>query len=191
MTIVFLFKSGRLERLEGGADGPSEFFYGYVEMMKSGAPVDLVDENAFGFDEPIPPAWNLLSRLSVALFGIHAWAVHRLERRLDRLSSARTVVAVNNAYGVALAYLKARGRLRPKLVFLAMGLLDDTPRRLLRWAYARILRHVTLAVISRPEHQHLAAVLPGVHFHREQHQVLDSGLRGVLQRPAWSVECTL
>jgi glycosyltransferase involved in cell wall biosynthesis len=163
--VIFLFKRGRRERLDADAAGPTEFFYGYAELKDAGASVDLVDERAFGFGGRMPPGWAVLSRISTAVFGIHAWAVHRLARGLDRLSPAGTVVAVNNAYGVALAYLKARGRLRPGVVFLAMGLVDGTPRPLVRRAYARILRHVTLAAISRPEREHLAAVLPGVSVH--------------------------
>ncbi len=163
--VVFLFKRGRLERLAADAAFPTEFFYGYVELKRSGVPVDLVDESAFGFDGRMSPAWTVLSRLSISVFGINAWAVNCLARRLARLSSARTVVAVNNAYGVALAYLKARGRLRPGVVVLAMGLVDGMSRPLVRWAYARILRHVTLAAISRSEYEHLAAILPGVSVH--------------------------
>ena len=89
--VIFLFKRGRLERLNSDGEWPSEFFYGYVEMKNSGASVELLDESAFGFDEPMSPGWTLLSRLSVALFGIHAWAVQRLARRLERFSTARTV----------------------------------------------------------------------------------------------------
>lgn len=165
MSIVFLFKSGRLERLKGTAAFPTEFFYGYVELQTAGAPVDLLDESVFGFDRPMPPGWKGLSFISSALFGIHAWAVHRLAGHLDQFGAARKVVAANNAYGVALAYLKARGRLRPDLVFLAMGLVGGSPRPLLRWAYGRLFRHVTLATISRAERDHLAAMFPDITVH--------------------------
>lgn len=163
--VIFLFKSGRLERLASDEPGPTEFFYGYAEMKEAGVSVDLVSESAFGFGGRVPLGWVILSRLSTAMFGIHAWAVHRLTRGRGRFSSARTVVTVNNAYGVALAYLKARAKLRLGVVFLAMGLVDGAPRPIVRRAYARILRHVTLAVISRAEHQYLVAMLPGVTVH--------------------------
>lgn len=158
--VLFLFKSGRRERLAADSNGPTEFFYGYVELRKSGQSVDMVDENAFGFDQPLDPVWKVLSLASTALFGVHAWAVHRFNRRRDLLAATHAIVAVNNSYGIALAYLKMRGRLPANVVFLAMGLIGTNPRPLVRMIYKRILPHVQLAVISRSEQEHLAAMFP-------------------------------
>lgn len=163
--VVFLFKRGRRERLEAGGDWPSEFFYGYVEMKNAGAPVDLLDEAAFGIGARTAPVWTALTIISSALFGLNAWAIHRLSKGLDRLSQAREVVVVNNAYGLALAYLKARGRLPGGVVFIAMGLVGAAPPLLVRWVYGRILRHVTVAVISRAEREHLAALFSDIKVH--------------------------
>ncbi len=147
------------------AEGPTEFFYGYIELQKSGLSVDMIDDGAFGLGEPMGPVWTALSLASTAIFGIHARAIHNFAERLDLLSPARSVVAVNNSYGLALAYLKARGRLGPDVIFLAMGLIGERPNPLVRWIYSRILPHVTLAVISRAEREHLAALFPGVETH--------------------------
>ena len=164
-SVTFLFKAGRRERIERARAGPSEFFYGYVELNDRGVPVNLVDERVFGFDDSPPRVWTALSRLSVALCGIHAWAVHRLARRIDRLATAQVIVTLNNTYGVALACLKTFGRVRPAVIFVAMGLLDESPRERIVRSYLLILRNVTLAVVSRPERDHLAAKLPGIDVH--------------------------
>ncbi|MCR9137405.1 MAG: glycosyltransferase family 4 protein [Alphaproteobacteria bacterium] len=140
--------------------GPTEFFYGYVELRNSGLSVDMIDENAFGFDRPMGPVWKALSLASIAISGVHAWAVHRFNRRRDLLNATGTIVTVNNSYGIALAYLKMRGRLPSDVVFLAMGLTEMNPRPLVRMIYKRILPHVKLAAISRAEQQHLAAMFP-------------------------------
>lgn len=163
--VMFLFKAGRRERLAASSEGPTEFFYGYVELRNSGLSVDMIDENAFGIAQPIGAFWRALSLASTAISGVHAWAVHRFSRRRYLLDTARTIVAVNNSYGLALAYLKSHGSLRSNVVFLAMGLTGTNTQLLVRSVYARILPHVKLAVISKAEQQHLAAMFPHLEPH--------------------------
>ncbi len=125
----------------------------------------MIEEAAFGFDGDIPIVWKILSKITTSIFGIHAWAVSRLDNGRLNFRNEGTIVAVNNAYGIALAYLKMRGRLSPNVVFIAMGLFGKKPQPLIQWAYRRILRHVTMATISQSERQHLSSILGNITTH--------------------------
>ena len=48
--ISFIYKGGRKKRLiDKNIEFPSEFFYGYIELMEKGYNVKIIEENDLGF----------------------------------------------------------------------------------------------------------------------------------------------
>jgi len=165
MAFAYLFKSGRKERLGNDiADGPTEFFFGYPQLRESGLDVDLWQDNDFGLDKSPSWLWRAVNHLAWFALGLPLWATYRLARRDARALLERydAVFVTTNAFGIALALLKRLGLWRPRVIFIAMGLVGAAPPPLIHWVYGRILRHVTLAVISRAEREHLAALFPEI-----------------------------
>lgn len=165
IKLRYLFKSGRTERLQDGGRLPTEFFYGLVQLRDAGFGVDMMDERDLGLGGKPSLAWTALSRASVFLTGIHAWAVFRLFLNRKRFNEAATVVVVNNAFGLACAVLHRLGLIRSQVIFLAMGLLaESTPARI-RWIYGGILGSIVVAAISKGERDHISQALPAIPVH--------------------------
>ena len=48
--IIYLFKKGRIKRLENTKNYPSEFFYGFLELREEGYNVELFEEKDLGLE---------------------------------------------------------------------------------------------------------------------------------------------
>jgi glycosyltransferase involved in cell wall biosynthesis len=165
MAFAYLFKSGRRERLENiTTHGPTEFFFGYPQLRASGLDVDLLQDNDFGLDKRPVLLWRAINHLTWVALGLPFWATYRLAQYDARacLRKYRAILVTTNSFGISLALLKRLGLCKPRVVFIAMGLIETAPPLPVRWFYGHILRHVTLAVISRPEREHLAALFPKI-----------------------------
>lgn len=158
---AFLFKQGRKTRLEQAAAHPTEFFYGYAQLAAAGAAVELLDEADLGLTERIPGAWGAASLVSHATAGVHLWATRRLATpaALERLNRYAALVATTNTLGLSLAYLKRAGRLAPRVLFLAMGVVELTSNPLRRRSVQALLRDVETLVISKGEQARMRALL--------------------------------
>lgn len=161
---AFLLKSGRKERLaSGAADGPTEFFFGYPQLRDSGADVDLWQDNDFGLDKSPPWLWRAVNHIAWTLLGLPLWATYRLARRDARAILQRydAVVVTTNTFGISLALLNRLGLCKPRLIFVAMGLVDTkTPKRIILF-YRVLLHHIALLSLGRPEVAFLKDQLPG------------------------------
>lgn len=165
MAFAYLLKSGRKERLANNtAHGPTEFFFGYPQLRESGLDVDLWQDNDFGLDKSPSRLWRAVNHLAWVVLGLPLWATYRLARRDTRTILKRydAVLVTTNSFGIALALLKCLGLFRPRLIFIAMGLVDfATPKRILLM-YRMVFRHVPLLSLGRPEVEYLKDRLPGV-----------------------------
>lgn len=165
MAFAYLFKSGRKERLGNDtAGGPTEFFFGYPQLRESGLDVDLWQDSDFGLDKSPSRLWRAVNHLAWAVLGLPLWVTYRLARRDARALLQRydAVFVTTNAFGIALALLKRLGLCKPRLIFVAMGLVDfTTPKRILLM-YRTVFRHVPVLSLGRPEVAYLKDRLPGV-----------------------------
>lgn len=155
--IAWLFKEGRRARLEAarsaGAPYPREFFYGFTEMSDAGLPATLIEEGELGGgggDGWVPRAATVLT---FAAAGINAGFLARCLRQdsLARLNRFDVLVATTNNQGRTLALLRGLGRLRARVLNLAMGALPLDASPLRRVVSRRLMREITLAPISRGE----------------------------------------
>ncbi len=138
--ITYIVKSGRQQRL--AKVGPREFFYGYQELSQAGGDVELVPDRELGFHDqrsafPIRAADALIYRI----LGIPPVAAWRLLRNRRRLENVDLVFVTTNTLGLGLGLLKRCGLLRPEVLFLAMGLVEEnTPIRwkhIFRWVLSK------------------------------------------------------
>jgi len=155
--IAFLFKEGRHARLTAGVPGPREFFYGYTEIVKGDIPVSLIEESDLGGG--LRPRWaeRVATAATHTLAGLNAESMNRFLRRrgLSVLNRHRVVVATTNSQGLSLALARALGRLRSKVLLIAMGVVDPAAPALRTHICQRLLRHVAIAPVSKGEEQFL------------------------------------
>ncbi len=155
--IAFLFKEGRQARLTAGVSGPREFFYGYTEIVNGDIPVSLVEETDLGCG--LRPRWmeRLATTVTHGIAGLNAESMNRIinQRSLSVLNQHRVIVATTNSQGLSLALACALGRLRSRVLLIAMGVMDPAAPPLRTHICRRLLRHVAIAPISRGEEQFL------------------------------------
>ena len=139
--IAFLFKSGRETRLSAGC--PTEFFYGLIQLQKAGYDADIVTDDEFDLDNPPGRFWRALSQLAYVTIGIPLWPLARLARRAARvrLDGYDNLVVTTNIFGLCLSVLRRFNLLRPRIFFIAMGLIEPaTPPRVIgiyRWIFRK------------------------------------------------------
>jgi glycosyltransferase involved in cell wall biosynthesis len=121
VRIAFVYAGGREARWRDALAGktPTDFFYGAVELAKSGHDVVCIDA-----PEPrrsvFAAAYNRLfdSRSPVRTRGEHVAAVARI---LPRLARADAIVAASTSHANAIAMWKRRGFLRAPLIGIHCG----------------------------------------------------------------------
>lgn len=148
--LTFLFKSGRKERLESDNEFPTEFFYGYPQLISRGIQCAIYDERDLGllgrgflFRAVTSVGWRLSGLPLAVIFRLlfSGWR--------KKFTQEDILVATTTTFGLALAAIKAMGLVRAQIVFLAMGICDEKTKGRHRWVYQQVLRHVTLAVLSK------------------------------------------
>lgn len=156
--IAFLFKRGREVRTQGSF--PTEFLYGMVQLQRAGYDVQIITDGDLGLDSPPSRVWRALSQLVYVLTGIPWWPLHRLMQRQvrERLDEFDCVVATTNVFGVCLGVLRRLGVIRPRVLFIAMGLIEPTTAgrviRVYRWLFRK---GVALRALSEVDAEHLAS----------------------------------
>ncbi len=168
--ILFLYKAGRRGILES-TNGPDEFFYGATGLARAGLDVATLDSDeiaalagAADAAHPVGAFWRLArGPLAAALPGfpsvIASQVFHPAVRA--RLAAADTIVATTTGFAYALALLKAAGKLRARVVALAMGIFADTQPARQKALFGCLLRHIELVALSPAEAAFLRARLPG------------------------------
>jgi glycosyltransferase involved in cell wall biosynthesis len=167
---LYLFKAGRRERLSAPDKFPSDFFYGYVELLAGGYPVDYLDERDLAPEGRATFFSRLAARLAARFaprlpFALgYCFVLGRFQAR-RRLNQSRALIATTNTFGYCLAILRRLGLIRVPVYFIAMGAipleLSGWQRRVLRW----LLGATRLVVISEGERGELSRELPGQPIH--------------------------
>jgi glycosyltransferase involved in cell wall biosynthesis len=158
--LTFLFKSGRKERLESKNEFPTEFFYGYVQLVSKGITCAIIDERDLGLIN-ISFINRTFANVGWRLFGLPLAAIFRLILlgRRRRIEPSNAIIATTTTFGLSLATLMALGLIRSRIVFIAMGLLKEEVPRFHIWVYRRLLRHVVVATLSRADQAFLQKLL--------------------------------
>ena len=110
--IAFLYKAGRKKRLlNKNLKFPSEFFYGYIELLEQGHKVEIFEENDLGFRLRNKYLDLVLIFISKILFNIpinmlFGFIFSGSYRKLYRF---KTIIATTNPLGICLALSKKLG----------------------------------------------------------------------------------
>jgi glycosyltransferase involved in cell wall biosynthesis len=139
VKIAFVFAGGREARWDAALAGavPTDFFYGAVEISRSGHEVVCIDAPspsrswiASGYDALFG------KRTPARMRGEHIVAIGRILRRLE---GADVVVAASTAHANALAAWKQRGFIRGRLIGIHCGQVNHVLSPARRQATARAM----------------------------------------------------
>lgn len=150
--IAFLFKRGREARLSG--TGPTEFFYGLIQLKRAGYDATIVTDHEFDLDKPPGIFWRTVSHFAYICAGIPLWPLARLARRTarERLNSFDHIFVSTNTFGLCLGLLHRLKVIRPTVFFVAMGLIEPTtPNRVVgiyRWIFRKGVLLKTLSEVD-------------------------------------------
>lgn len=153
MRIAFVYAGGREARWPRAMAGqaPTEFFYGAVELAKSG-------HDIFCIDAP-DPARSLLAAIYNRVFdrftpvrtrGEHVAAVRRV---LPRLRDVDVVVAASTSHANALALWKGLGRLAAPLAGIHCGHVNHRIEGARRRSTARALKRQDIVLFADAERE--------------------------------------
>lgn len=155
--ILYLVKSGRKGRL--GADSPKEFLYGFTELKEAGCNVRLVEDTELGLDRRMSKLELLGNQLFLVLCGIPGWSLAKLWHQRRKLSGTDLVFVSTNTFGLCLGVLRRFGLLQARVIFIAIGLVENkTPAHWLS-AYRWALRDVYLLALAKQDAENLGAAL--------------------------------
>ena len=123
--ILFLYTSGRKERIEKVNDGqaPTDFLYGYTYFKEAGIDVDYVETDYFypkWFDMRY---WRL--KKGNQNFADHLTIGNRSHlflNQIEDLNNYDILIATTDSIALGLAYHKKSGQLRTEIIYLNMGL---------------------------------------------------------------------
>jgi glycosyltransferase involved in cell wall biosynthesis len=153
VKIAFVYAGGREVRWQDALAGraPSDFFYGAVELAKSGHEVLCIDA-----PDPrrslMAAAYNAVfdSRTPVRTRGEQVAAIARI---LPRLKFVDAVVAASTAHANALAIWKRLGRLRAPLAGIHCGHVNYTLSGARQRATSRVLRDQEIVLFADAERE--------------------------------------
>jgi glycosyltransferase involved in cell wall biosynthesis len=165
--ITYLLRGGRRERLAEPGQGPTEFFYGYQQLLARGVDVSILEDSDVGMGPPLPALSRLANKLSPFLGSLPVGMALSLltKHGCRKLDGAGCVVATTNGMGMALAIAKALGQVDASVLLLAMGLLPMKPTQLQLRLVGVLARHIHIACISRGEQAFLQRLLPKQSIH--------------------------
>jgi glycosyltransferase involved in cell wall biosynthesis len=137
LKITYLVKGARSLRL-ADPESPSELLYGYRELQGLGPKLTMLEDKEFGLDKEPRLFVRLFNDVLYRLTGIPGWALWKLYEKRKKFAGTDVVVVSTNTFGVCLGVLYKLRFVKANIVFLAMGLVEDsTPKRwkvTYRWA---------------------------------------------------------
>lgn len=164
LSIAYVFNKGRLARLDAvkRRESPREFFLGALELRERGHMVDMIEVDlgkAPGF------AGGLVNRL--AMWGVmpekmDGAAVEGVWRLLPELAKYDVLVGTTSGIGFSLALFRRLGRIRPPVVVIHCGLLNNPYGFLRRLLTRSLLGNVHTVLYGEGEFAPLHRLCPGI-----------------------------
>tara|TARA_Y100000589_G_scaffold331628_1_gene386018 strand:- start:200 stop:1294 length:1095 start_codon:yes stop_codon:yes gene_type:complete len=157
--IAFIYSSGRRKRiLNKCSKFPSEFFYGYIELLQAGYDVRLFEENELGFRLKNKFLNSILILLSKIFLNIplNMFLGFLFSGGYRKLCKYKTIVATSNGVGMCLAISKSLGLLKNKIIFINMGLFAKKQGLIKTYFYKKILQNIKMLSLSKFETKFLS-----------------------------------
>ena len=162
MKITYLFREGRLSRSITETVYPTEFFYGYPQLMTAGFQVKLLEDVDIGMGHPLPTTARFLNKFSCFFGDLPLGMASSLlfPGFRKRLPKEGLIVATTNGMGLALGLGRLMGLVRVRVLLLAMGVLPHDASNWKRWLVLKLAHQLDIVTISRPEQEALQSLLP-------------------------------
>jgi glycosyltransferase involved in cell wall biosynthesis len=160
--LTFVFRAGRRERLSELGEVPTEFLYGYPQLLAAGWIARFIEDADIGMAPPLSPLAALVNK-AARFFGLLpiGMVVPLFERRFrDRLPRHSVIVATTNGIGLALGLARMLGLVNQPVMLLAMGLVSLDAGRWKRLVFKIVTRNLTLVTISKGEQAFLKSIFP-------------------------------
>tara|TARA_Y100000589_G_scaffold305927_1_gene320267 strand:- start:7569 stop:8681 length:1113 start_codon:yes stop_codon:yes gene_type:complete len=157
ISILFLYKKGRKDRLKDNLKFPSEFFYGYKDLEKEGYKVSLLEEIDISFrikNNFFIRIFNFSSKLFFNL-PVKLILEFLLNKTYKKINKANIVICTTNSIGVTLSFLKSLGLVKSRIVFIYMGLFKKKPNFLKLYIFHYIFKKIELLTLSKSEYKFL------------------------------------
>ena len=159
--IIYLFKKGRIQRLENVKNYPSEFFYGFLELREEGFNIKLLEEKDLDIQIKNIFLKKFLNLVSKFVFDLPFNTIvgFILNNSFKKLKQAKYIVATTNSLGISLSLAKSIGLIKADILFINMGLFPKEPNKLKVIFYKYLFKKVKLLTISRTENKYLKSYL--------------------------------
>ncbi len=157
LEVIFIFKSGRKERLNSSEVFPTEFLYGYLELIEKGYEIRMLEDSDIGMSPPLDLFSDLINKIG-RLFGRLplGMALSLFSKRFRKqLPTNGLIIATTNGIGLSLGIGKILGLVRPRVLLLAMGLMPINASWWKRFIFSIVTKKLILATISQPEQSFL------------------------------------
>ena len=166
ISIIYLFKNGRKERLDVSNNSPSEFFYGFKEFYKEGYNVRFLEELDLNIELKnlfITKFFNLLSKLifNLPLNSIFGFIINK---SFKKLNGANYIIATTNSLGIALSFAKNLGLIKAQILFINMGIFSKHPSFLKVLLFKSLLKEIKLLTISKTEYEFLNSIFKEINL---------------------------
>tara|TARA_Y100000991_G_scaffold202404_1_gene176204 strand:- start:612 stop:1715 length:1104 start_codon:yes stop_codon:yes gene_type:complete len=157
ISIIYLFKNGRKERLKFLENSPSEFFYGFKELHKEGYNVKFLEEIDLNLKFKnffLNKFFNLLSKIIFnlpfnSIFGFF------INKSFKKLNGADYIIPTTNSLGITLSLAKNLGMVKANILFINMGIFSKYPNPFKLFLYKSLFLRVKLLTISKTEYKFL------------------------------------
>jgi len=161
ISILYLYKKGRKQRLLDNKIFPSEFFYGYEELKKGGYKVNILEEIDLSFQIKNKLIIKILNFYSKLFFNLPLKMILEflLNKTYKKINRANIVICTTNSIGVTLSFLKSLGLIKSKIIFIYMGLFKKKPNFLKLYIFQFILKKIELLTLSKSEYKFLKSFL--------------------------------
>ena len=145
--ICYFLKSGREKRI--GKKYPDEFLYGLRFCKKHGLNVSLILDSELELDGGVNhKIVSIINMVIYWLIGIPGKALFYIFLKRKIFVQYDVIIVTTNAYGLCLAFLKKLGFLKPKIFFIAMGVVNDRTPFLWVIVYKFILKNIKIITLS-------------------------------------------
>ena len=156
IKVTYLYKKGRKNRLENQIPCPSEFFYGYKELLEE-KNLDINFFEEFDLDLEVKNIFlnkvcNLLSKI-IFNFPLNPVIGFLINKSFKKLNNTDYIIATTNTLGIILSVAKILKLTRSKILFINMGLFPKKPNSLKRLFFKYLFNSIKLLTISKTEYE--------------------------------------
>ena len=164
ISIIFLYKKGRKERLNYLNNIPSEFFYGYREFKEEGLSVNFLEELDLNITFKNIYFQKFLNLSSKLFFNLPLNTILGIIffKGYKKLKKADSIITTTNNLGIAVTLAKKIGLIRSNILFINMGIFYKNPNFLKLFFYKNIFKNIQLLTISKTEYKILNNLLKDI-----------------------------